>query len=106
MGAATWLKEIPVVFEARLEPMIGRVRASLSEGGSGVSSGVVFGACQGLGSTWWMSDWLGLTLGAELSETTRRTVLRASLDGGSIHPIAVIPQVGWSMGIGVRLGVR
>jgi len=32
--------------------------------------------------------------------------LRASFDGGPIQPIAVIPQIGWSAGIGVRLGVR
>jgi hypothetical protein len=108
VGAAMWVEGTPLLLEARFEPMAGRVQASLAEGvGQGESSsGFLFGARQGVAATWWALDWLGFALDAELSETTRRTVLRASVGGARIAPIAVVPPVGWSAGVGVRLGVR
>jgi hypothetical protein len=108
VGAATWVQDTPLLLEARLEPMFGRVQASFADGaGQGASSsGFLFGARQGVAATFWALDWLGFALDAELSETTRRTVLRASVAGGPMGPVAVVPQVGWSAGVGVRLGVR
>jgi hypothetical protein len=91
----------PLLVEARLEPTAGWVQASVS-GGSAKASGVLVGAREGVGGTWWWARWLGLTLSVEAIETTQTTAVRTTTDGATYLPVTTADWFGWSALAGLR----
>jgi hypothetical protein len=102
VAIATEVPSAPLLVEARLEPTVGWVQAALS-GGSSQSAGVLVGAREGVGGTWWWAPWLGLTLGVEAIETTQPVAVRTTADGASYEPVTKAEWFGWSALAGLRL---
>jgi hypothetical protein len=89
-----------LVVEARFEPTLGGTRAS-SPSATQAESGVLFGAREGVGITWWWGRWLGPTLSLDALETTGSTVVNVS-NGAGNTAVAKAQWVGWSAGLGLR----
>lgn len=93
----------PLLFEARLEPTLGWVHAT-AQGSTSTQSGVLFGAREGVGATWWWAWWLGFAVGADLVETTRSASVTVSANGSTTHtPVTTEQWIGWSGTIGLRV---
>jgi len=89
------------VVDARVEPTIGWMYASLGDG-SASSRQLLGGAREGLALTWWITDALGLALGAEALEVTRRAIVRRVPEGGAPVGVATEQLLGWSTFAGAR----
>ena len=84
-----------LLVDARLEPSIGWLHASLTGDAHASQTRVLFGLREGLAATWWMTDAIGLAIGAELTQTTPRAVVRLVPEGGSPSAVATEQPLGW-----------
>ena len=109
----SWLKlgvgaELPLAgphltLETRLEPAVTLVHASLASGTSS-QRGTLISLHEGLAITWWFAEWVGVSVNAELFESHRNVVVRAQAEGQPQREVARVSPVGWSAGLGLRLG--
>jgi hypothetical protein len=100
LGLAAPLHGTPFVFEARCEPTLGGTRASATGGGS--AAGALFGVREGAGMTWWWGRWIGLSLSADVLETTQSAVVNVSSGTGYV-PATKAQWLQWSTGLGFRI---
>jgi hypothetical protein len=84
-----------LLIDMRLEPAIGWLHASLGGDAHASQTRLLFGAREGLAATWWLTDSIGLSIGAELQETTQRAIVRLSPEGGSPSAVATEQPLGW-----------
>jgi hypothetical protein len=70
----------------------------------GASSGALWSAHGGLGLGWWWSRWIALSVLGELSQSSRRSVVRLSGETTGSQPLTTIERLGWSVWAGPRLG--
>jgi hypothetical protein len=95
LGAALIIPGTRMLIDARVEPTLGWLRASVAHG-AGAESGLLVGLREGLAATWWLTDAIGASLGAEAYETTQRAVVRLSVDGGPPAAQMTEQPLGWT----------
>jgi hypothetical protein len=102
LGVAVPLGDAPLLLEARVEPTLGGIRAS-SLVGPQEQSGALFGVREGAGLTWWWGRSFGVSLFADVLETTRSAVVNVSASTSpGVTQVAKAQWLGWSTGLGLR----
>ena len=102
LGATAIVSGVRLLIDARLEPSIGWLHASLTGDAHASQTRVLFGLREGLAATWWMTDSIGLAIGAELTQTTSRAVVRLVPAGGSPSAVATEQPLGWGTVFSLR----
>jgi hypothetical protein len=106
LGGGASLPLLPRLYlQARIDATWTSLSAvAASEEVLGSSSGTLWSTREGLGVVWWWSHWLGLSAFGELSQASRRSVVRLAGQTETSQPIVTIEQLGWSAWAGPRVG--
>jgi hypothetical protein len=105
-GLGAQLIALPrLVVDFRLEPGLRWVGATLPERNRS-DGGFLFDLREGVDTTYWWTDRFGIALTGSLAESSRRTSIRVSGEGGTPTLVAERPPIGWTAGLGIRLGIE